>query len=99
MFCYLNCVGVASNDVEAVKWFRKAADQGHPTGQYMMGIFYHYGKMGATNYVEAQKWYTLAADQEYSLAKQTQFEVSQKMTQKEKEEAQRLAKEFKPKAP
>lgn len=98
-FCYHNGVGVATNNVEAIKWFRKAAEQGHPTGQYMVGMFYQYGTTVDTNYVEAQKWFNLAADQDYSQAKQAQSEVAQKLTQKQSEEARRLAKEFKPQKP
>ncbi len=95
-FCYQNGDGVATNNVEAIKWFRKAAELGHPTGQYMLGYCYQYGKGVATNYVEAQKWFNIAADQDYDLAKKTQSEVAQRMTQKQIAEARRLAGEFKP---
>lgn len=98
-FCYHNGTGVATNDVEAIKWFRKAAEQGHPTGQYMLGHFYRYGTTVSTNYVEAVKWFNLAADQDYALAKQSQSEVVQRLTQKESAEARRLAREFKPQKP
>ncbi len=94
-FCYHNGTGVATNEIEAIKWFRKAAEQGHPTGQYMLGSFYQYGRGVATNYVEAEKWFNLSAEQDYDLAKQTQSEVAQRLTQKQLEEARRLAREFK----
>jgi hypothetical protein len=30
--------GVAQSDVEAARWYRKAADQGHADAQYKLGI-------------------------------------------------------------
>lgn len=94
-FCYQNGEGTATNDIQALKWFRRAAEVGHPAGQYMLGYCYQYGKGTATNYVEAEKWFNLAAEQDYDIAKKTQSEVAQRLTKKEIEEAQRLAREFK----
>ena len=36
--------GVPENDAEAVKWFRKAADQGKANAQYNLGNMYANGK-------------------------------------------------------
>ena len=35
--------GVPKDDAEAVKWYRKAADQGHALAQYFLGYKYQYG--------------------------------------------------------
>jgi TPR repeat protein len=32
--------GVAQNDAEAAKWYRKAAEQGHVKAQYNLGVSY-----------------------------------------------------------
>ena len=41
--CYDNGEGVAKDQVEAVKWFRKAADQGLAVAQFNLGVCYLYG--------------------------------------------------------
>ncbi len=37
---YVDGIDVAKDDVEAVKWYRTAAEQGDPTGQYNLGMMY-----------------------------------------------------------
>ena len=37
---YYNGQGVAKNYAEAMKWFRKAADQGSANAQYGLGVMY-----------------------------------------------------------
>jgi TPR repeat protein len=61
---YANGRGVAKNDAEAVKWFRKAADQGYAVGQYNLGIMYANGRGVERNDAEAVKWYKKAAEQD-----------------------------------
>ncbi|MGO8882047.1 MAG: tetratricopeptide repeat protein [Desulfomonilaceae bacterium] len=51
------------DDAEALKWFRKAADQGSAEAQFNMGDMYQAGKGVTQDYVEAQKWFHKAADQ------------------------------------
>jgi len=43
---YANGYGVIEDDVEAVKWYRKAADQGDATAQYNLGVMYKNGHVG-----------------------------------------------------
>ena len=59
---------MAQDDVEAVKWFRKAADQGNDWAQNNLGICYHKGKGVPQDSGEAVKWYRKAADQGYARA-------------------------------
>ena len=54
---------MAKDEVEAVKWFRKAANQGAALDQSILGCFYRDGRGVETNYVEAVKWYRKAAEQ------------------------------------
>jgi TPR repeat protein len=42
---------------------RLAADQGHASAQFNLGISYDNGQGVPQNYAEAVKWYRLAADQ------------------------------------
>jgi TPR repeat protein len=48
---------------EAVKWYRKAAEQGDATAQYSLGLMYYNGKGVPKDDVEAVKWYRKAAEQ------------------------------------
>lgn len=52
----------------AIKWFRKAANAGHPWAQFRMGGFYLEGEGVPKDNKEALKWFTKAAEQEFSMA-------------------------------
>ncbi|MDB4452447.1 tetratricopeptide repeat protein [Akkermansiaceae bacterium] len=54
--------------VEAVKWYRKAAEQGHAIAQYTLGCRYDSGEGVTQDDVEAVKWYRKAAEQGYAIA-------------------------------
>ena len=52
------------NHNEAIKWYRKAADQGNANGQFILGLMYANGEgVPEKNIEKAIKWYRLAADQ------------------------------------
>ena len=55
--------GVEQDYFEAVKWYRKAAEQGYAFAQYFLGMVYENGEGVSQNYKEAVKWYRLAAEQ------------------------------------
>jgi|APGre2960657505_1045072.scaffolds.fasta_scaffold10432_2 hypothetical protein len=56
--------GVAKNDDLATKWWKKAADQGNPDGQFQMGWRCWDGKGGVTrDRAEATRYWKLSADQ------------------------------------
>jgi TPR repeat protein len=65
---YKNGRGVIQDDVEAVKWFRKAAEQGYPAAQDNLGWMYKNGRgvssgrCGVQDDVEAVKWFRKAAE-------------------------------------
>lgn len=65
---YYNGYGVPKNDAEAVKWYRKAADQGYASAQSNLGVMYAKGEGVAENDAEAVKWYRLAAEQGNAIA-------------------------------
>ncbi len=56
-------IGVAKDEVEAVKWFRKAAEQGHAAAQFRLGLAYAFGKGVAEDDFEARKWFQVSAEQ------------------------------------
>ena len=57
---------VAQDDEEAAKWFRKAAIQGNPEGQYHLALCYSSGYGMPKNDALAAEWYQKAANQGHS---------------------------------
>jgi TPR repeat protein len=51
------------NYAEAVKWYRKAAEQGDAWAQNCLGVCYYFGRGVEQSYSEATKWYRKAAEQ------------------------------------
>ena len=60
---YADGLGVAMNYVEAVKWFKLAADQGNASAQYLLGDMYVNGHGVPQNYLKAYVWFSLSAAQ------------------------------------
>lgn len=52
-------IGVVKDQAEAVKWYRKAAEQGHSEGQRMLAIAHMNGKGVSRDYTEAYAWLNL----------------------------------------
>ena len=52
--------------LEAVKWYRMAAENGHVKAQYNLGVIYYKGQGIEQDYNEAIKWYRKAAEQGYT---------------------------------
>ncbi len=65
---YYEGVGVTKDYAEALKWYRKAANQGHSLAQYDIGSMYYNGEGVNKDVAEALNWYQKAADQGNSLA-------------------------------
>ena len=101
--------GVPQDYRAAVEWYRKAADQGDAHAQYALGDMYGEGKGVPQDYVQAYMWYNLAASQyasspHYELyvrdresAEKLRDLFARKMTPAQIAEAQKLAREWKPK--
>lgn len=60
-WCYENGLGVPRNTVEAAKWYRRAAYQGHAHGQNNLGRCYENGWGVAKDLKQAAKWYKKSA--------------------------------------
>jgi len=78
---------------------RQAAEHGHADAQYVVGLMYRDGgPRGYTkDYIQAHMWFSLAGANGDSLAVQQRDLVARKMTPGQIAEAQRLAREWKPK--
>ena len=88
---------------EAMKWYRLAAGQGLISAQLILGVMYEEGHGVKPDNVQAHKWFDLAAahsrssgTEDHDLAIKRRDLVAAKMTPAQIEEAQRLAREWKP---
>ena len=50
-------MGVPEDDAEAVKWYRKAAEQGFAKSQHNLGVMYDKGTRVPQNHAALVKWY------------------------------------------
>ena len=58
----------AGNHVNALEWYRKAADQGYAVAQVILGWHYHTGEGVPQDDAEAVRWFRLATDQGHAQA-------------------------------
>jgi len=94
--------GMVTQDyAEAAKWLRKAAEQGNANAQYYLGMAYSNGKGVTQDYVQAYMWCDLSAavltGELRETASKLRDAIAKKMTTQQIAEAQRLAREWKPK--
>jgi TPR repeat protein len=66
--CYRFGQGVPKNKAEAVKWYRRAAEQGYAKAQYNLGVSYDFGTGVPRDHGQAAKWYRKAAMQGHAKA-------------------------------
>jgi len=89
--------GVPQDNTVAVKWYRLAADQGYAKAQNNLAAMYYSGKGVLKDYVFAHMWANLAASQGQKIAVILRDAVERVMIPQQMAEAQRLAREWKPK--
>ena len=92
--------GVLRSYVEALKWYYRAAQQGDAYAQYRLGFMYYLGQgvsRDYLHYVEAYAWLSLAAARGENRARPLREIVAGKMTPEQIAEAEKLAREWKPK--
>ena len=66
---YYNGIGgLHQSEEEAVKWFEKAARQGHAVAQCLLGAMYEYGEGVPQSYQKAIEYYELSARQGFANA-------------------------------
>lgn len=89
-------LGVQEDSAEGARWFRLAAEQGNADAQYILGVLYSLGKGVPRDFVLGYMWFNLAAAQGDERAMEKGRTLGEKMTPAQLAEAQRLAREWKP---
>lgn len=90
--------GVPKDNQQAVRWFRLAADQGDALAQVKLGVMYERGDGIPQDYVQAYKWYSLSGATGEKEATKIRDVLAKRMTSAQITEAQKLTREWKPKA-
>jgi len=96
-FMYDQGQGVPQDYKEAVKWFRLSAEQGDEGAQAKLGVLYLRGRGVPQDYVLAHMWFNLSGSNGIEDAEKLRNLIEKKMTPSQIEEAQRLARNWKPK--
>ncbi len=99
---YRNGEGVPQDDAKAARWYSKAAEQGDANAQNNLGVMYRIGLGVPQDYAHAHMWFNLAASKfphgkvRDQVVKNRDI-VAGRMTPAQISEAQKLAREWKPK--
>ena len=101
---YANGDGVLQDDAEAARWYRLAADQGYPAAQFNLGMAYASGWGVPRDMINAYMWVNLSVMRgiqnpaaAITAAKSLKTIAQEKMTPAQIAEAQKLARDWKPK--
>jgi len=94
---YENGDGVPRDFVKARQWYEKAAAQGEAKAQFYLGMQSAYGEGGPMDLVQAHMWYSLAAGNGNAHAPGYRDDVARQMTAAQIAEAQKRAREWRPK--
>lgn len=86
--------GVPQDYAEALKWFRKAAEQGHAEAQYKLGNCYFRGIGVADDDVAAYAWHSVAAASGYEKARNMLGVTKSMLTASELEKGEAMAREI-----
>ncbi len=96
--------GVPQDYAEAAKWYRLAAEQGYAHAQFNLGLMYAKGQGVPQDDVQAYMWFYLAAERFSAPEAENRDQavkyrdiVASEMTPVQIAEAQRLAREWRPK--
>ena len=80
---------MAKDVVEAVKWWRKAAEQNYAEAQYNLGVCYATGQGVTKDAIEAYKWWLLADAQGNEGTKQNITRLEGQLTREQIAEGKR----------
>ena len=89
--------GVPQDYIEGARWLRLAAEQGAAGGQVLLAVNYEEGQGVPQDYVLAHMWYNLAGASGDPNGTKNRDRIARKMMPGQIAEAQRLAREWKPK--
>ena len=90
-------LGVPQDYAEAVRWYRMAAEQGHTGAQSNLGVMYAKGEGVPQDDVLAHMWFNLAAAAGEQNASKNRDRIANLMSPGQIAEAQRMAREWRPK--
>ena len=93
---YHNGLGVLQDYKKAIRWYRLAAEQGNAPAQNKLGIMYAEGTGVPQDYTLAHMWWNIGASSGHKGCVRNRKKVEKKMTKQQIEEAQRLARNWKP---
>ena len=90
---YDNGKGVPKDPVEAIKWYRKAAEQGRVDAQFNLGVSYATGNGVPKDLVQAHMWLNLSGAKGFEGAKLKLETLEKQMSAEQKAEAMKLARD------
>jgi uncharacterized protein len=96
---YENGDGVPRDYAIARQWYEKSAAQGDEKAQLYLGLQSAFGQGGPVDLVQAHMWYSLAAEKGHLGAAAYRNDLAKQMTPAQIAEAQKRARERKPKIP
>ena len=96
---YENGDGVPRDYAIARQWYEKSAAQGDEKAQLYLGLQSAFGQGGPVDLVQAHMWYSLAAEKGHLGAAVYRNDLAKQMTPAQIAEAQKRARERKPKIP
>jgi len=97
MMYYNGGQGVPRDYAEAARWFDLAADQGNAYAQNNLGLMYAQGQGVPQDILRAHVWFNLSATQGHQDAVRNREIAERRMTPTQIAEAQKLARDWKPK--
>jgi hypothetical protein len=89
--------GIAKDEAQAVVWYRRSAEQGAASAQCNLGVMYALGRGVPEDPVQAHVWLSLCSIQGNKDVAAALDRLAKLMTSDQIAEAERLAREFKPK--
>jgi len=98
-YLYEEGKGVLQDTATARKWYLRAAEQGNASSQSNLALMYSLNREIPQDLVQSYKWASIAAGASGASGdRQVRDIVARSMTPRQIVEAQRLAREWKPKA-
>jgi uncharacterized protein len=96
---YENGDGVPEDYGKAREWYEKSAAQGDANAQFYLGLMCAFGRGASMDLVQAHMWYSLAAGNGHARAALHRNDLAKEMKPAQIAEAQKRAREWKPKMP
>jgi TPR repeat protein len=96
---YENGDGAPEDFGKAREWYEKSASQGNANAQFYLGLMSAFGRGAPLDLAQAHMWYSLAAGNGHARAALHRNDLAREMKPAQIAEAQKRAKEWKPKPP